>query len=192
LAPNQLPVQVVNRFSLIASSVNYDGVVQTVGSLACTGNGNAAVPQPLFLGVEQLVIRYGTVPVDTLPSGAVNTLATPPQTGSFVSDPAATSLTYRTATQVSAQPTMQEALFGVATIVDDFSPWRRVGAVQVCLLVRTQANTRNDNVLTAANAATTLDCNGAAVPSAGAGWIQRTFVGTVPLRNRMTRTDYVK
>jgi type IV pilus assembly protein PilW len=165
-----VPVQAINVIRVGDTTVQRDdGASRTVGALGCAGNGNfagnAAQFQPIFLGVEQFVVRYGVSDFDS--DGKIIAVGT---------------LRYLTAAQVNALPPLVESLAsGSSAIQYTFSPWRRVIAAQVCILMTTQANTAAANTQQAGRF---TDCNGAEVVGAGDGSIQRVFRSTVSLRNR--------
>jgi type IV pilus assembly protein PilW len=165
-----VPVQAINVIRVEGTTVQRDdGAARTVGALGCAGNGNLAGNnasfQPIFLGVEQFVIRYGVADFDS--------------DGRIIDTGA---LSYLTVAQVNALPPLVESLAsGSSAIQYTFSPWRRVIAAQVCILMTTQANTAATNTQQAGQF---TDCNGAEVVAAGDGSIQRAFRTTVSLRNR--------
>jgi type IV pilus assembly protein PilW len=164
------PVQAINVIRVGSATVQREGESpKTVGALGCAGNGNlagsSAAFQPIFLGVEQFVLRYGVPDFNA--------------DGSMIS---AGNLSYLTAAQVNALPPLEESLAsGASSIKYTFSPWRRVVSAQICLLMTTQANTATINNQQAGQF---TDCNGAEVVGTGDGSIQRAFRTTVSLRNR--------
>lgn len=54
-----LPALISNRFTAIPTTYTAADLSVATKSLACNGNGNDANYQPIFQGVEDLVIRYG-------------------------------------------------------------------------------------------------------------------------------------
>lgn len=165
VALSPLPVQAVNIFAIRSTVISQEGVNVTIGSLACAGNGNPGVWQPIFLGVDDMVILYG---VGNSTSGNV------------ITDPATAGVQYYTATAVNALPSIVETpIFGGFNVA--YSPWRSVTSVRVCLMVRTQVNTAGVNQTLVG---TTRDCRGNLVEGFTDGWVRRAFTGTVALRNR--------
>jgi type IV pilus assembly protein PilW len=164
-AVSPLPVQAINSFAIRPTVISQEGVNVTIGSLACVGNGNPGVWQPIFLGVDDMVISYG---VGNNVAGDVDT------------SPATAGVRYYTATEVNSLPGVTEKPVGAAFNVV-YSPWRSVTSVRVCLMVRTQVNTAGANQTLAG---TTRDCRGNLVEGFADGWVRRAFTGTVSLRNR--------
>lgn len=116
-----LPLFVSNRFGIVSETTSYkdtDGNTVSAKSLGCQGNGNdAAVAQPALQGVDDLVIRYGLYDSDGTADGV----------GQSPTE-------FMTASKVSAQAN-----------VGGRTPWQRVTAVSVCVLVRSLANGRQED-----------------------------------------------
>ena len=116
-----LPLFVSNRFGIVSEANSYkdtDGNTVSAKSLGCQGNGSdAAVAQPALQGVDDLVIRYGLYDGDGTADGV----------GQSPTE-------FMTAANVSAQPD-----------VSGRTPWQRVTAVSVCVLVRSLANGRQED-----------------------------------------------
>jgi type IV pilus assembly protein PilW len=123
-------------------------------SLACNGNGKATedlIYQPTFEGVVDMVFRYG----------AHN------GTGSLSPE------TYRTATEISALPT-----------VSGLTAWQRVTSVHVCVLTRSPENARNSDSGGAARSYN--DCRGNVVQyAANDRTIYKRFERVVAIRNNL-------
>lgn len=125
----KLPIFVSNRFGLVDSNyTDPDGNALKAHSLACHGNGAEAntTLQPLLMGVEDLVFRYGVYAA----GGTDTTVQSPDQ--------------FLTAAQVNA-----------LTSISGLSPWQRVSAVKVCMLVRSLQNARTEDATR-----TYVDCRG--------------------------------
>jgi type IV pilus assembly protein PilW len=123
-------------------------------SLACNGNGKAPedlIYQPIFEGVVDMVFRYG----------AHN------GTGSLSPE------TYRTATEISALPTLA-----------GLTAWQRVTSVHVCVLTRSPENARNSDSGGAARSYN--DCRGNVVQyAANDRTIYKRFERVVAIRNNL-------
>lgn len=117
--PPQLPVFVSNRYTLSDLKMSVEGVDVNTKSLACSGNGSSkpgdlAIYQPIVPGVEDLKFTYGV----------------------YASADTFTPSRYYTASEVTALGNL--AVNGLS-----LTPWQRVTAVRVCVLVRTVGgNTR--------------------------------------------------
>ncbi len=107
-----LPVFISNIYSLgSAKTLAVDRQSTSTRSFRCSGNGNTAVHQPMFPGVEQLRIKYGVADGTTLEAPAL----------------------FYTASGVTA-------LASVSINGDLKTGWQRVVAVQVCVLTKTLDN----------------------------------------------------
>lgn len=151
------PILVSNVYSLGAATTStVDNQPVTTRSFRCAGNGNLNSHQPLFSGVEQLQFRYGV------------------NDGSTVEAPAR----FYTATEVNALP-------NVAINGETLTPWKRVQAVQVCVLVKTvDASARQ-----IADQGSYLDCNGNTVSyTAGDRSLYQRLVRVFGVRNNLTVT----
>ncbi|WP_457280250.1 PilW family protein [Polaromonas sp. P5_D5] len=155
-----LPRYVSNRFGLVATSYTAQGVGSTTRtvntkSLGCNGNGKNpedTVYQPIFEGIEDMVIRYGV-------AAGVTSLS--PET-------------YHTAAEVTALPK-----------VGDLTSWQRVTAVRVCLLTRTQENSRTQDK--AGSLRSYANCRGANVTyTASDRTIYKKYERVFAIRNNLT------
>jgi type IV pilus assembly protein PilW len=104
-----LPVLVSNVYSLggATTTTAYQGQSVTTRSLRCAGNGSAT-PQPILVGLDQFVVKYGLY--------ETNTNRAP---GRFY-----------TATEVSA-------LAPISVDGNTYTGWARVTSVQMCVLTKT-------------------------------------------------------
>jgi len=156
-----LPLFVSNRFGIVAETTSYkdsDGNTVSASSLGCHGNGNdAAVAQPALQGVDDLVIRYGLYDSDGTADGVGQS---PTQ--------------FRTASEVS-----EEVDVGGRT------PWQRVTAVSVCVLVRSLANGRQEDK--ADSVRTYTDCRGETISlPTGNRYVYKTYQRVFAVRNNLS------
>lgn len=152
-----LPVLVSNVYSLGAAATNViDNQTVSTRSFRCEGNGNQGSAQPLLSGVQQLQFRYGV------------------NDGSTVEAPAR----FYTAAEVGALP-------NVPINGETVTPWRRVQAVQVCVVVKTiDASARQ-----VADQGSYIDCNGNTVAyTASDRSIYTRLVRVFGVRNNLTVT----
>ena len=129
-----------------------------LSSLGCHGNGNdAAVAQPALQGVDDLVIRYGLYDSDGTADGV----------GQSPTE-------FMTASKVSAQAN-----------VGGRTPWQRVTAVSVCVLVRSVANGRQED--NADNVRTYTNCRGETIelPS-GNRYVYKIYQRVFAVRNNLS------
>jgi len=154
----KLPIFVSNRFGLIESSYQDPDGTTTIRahSLACHGNGaEANTFQPLLMGVEDLVFRYGVYAA----GGTDTTVQSPDQ--------------FLTAAQVTALST-----------ISGLSPWQRVSAVKVCMLVRSLQNARIGDATR-----TYVDCRGnSKTQPATDQTVYKRFERIYAVRNNLTGT----
>lgn len=151
------PILVSNVYSLGPVTTNtVDNQTVSTRAFRCSGNGQLNTPQPLYSGVEQLQFRYGV------------------NDGTTVEAPAR----FYTATEVNALP-------NVAINGETLTPWRRVQAVQVCVLVKTiDASARQ-----IADQGSYVDCSGNTVAYAASDRsIYQRLVRVFGVRNNLTVT----
>lgn len=147
------PLFVSNRFSLVASSyTGPDGVTISTKSLACQGNGaDTAAAQPMLMGVEDMVIRYGI---------------------------------YSTDTSQSPDKFLSAAGINGQGLVGTKTPWQRVTAVKVCVLIRSLDSARQEDKSTAKR--TYRDCRNTDVtPPASDRFIHKRFERIYAVRNNL-------
>jgi type IV pilus assembly protein PilW len=124
----------------------------TAPSLYCKGNG-AATPQPLVENVEDMEITYGVAPTT---SGTTLTVAG-----------------YLSAGEILTAPTL-------AALPDDQTRWSFVGAVRICITVR------SDQALApSAESAHYFKCDGTLETAPPDLRLRRVYSTTVVLRNRI-------
>ena len=154
-----LPLFVSNRFGIVAETTSYkdsDGNTVSASSLGCHGNGKeAATAQPALQGVDDLVIRYGLYNDDGVGMGQSPTR-------------------FMTASEVSAE-----------VDVGGRTPWQRVTAVSVCVLVRSLANGRQED--NADSVRTYTDCRGETIelPS-GNRYVYKIYQRVFAVRNNLS------
>ncbi len=156
-----LPLFVSNRFGIVSETNSYkdtDGNIVSAKSLGCQGNGSdAAVAQPALQGVDDLVIRYGLYDGDGTADGV----------GQSPTE-------FMTAANVSAQPD-----------VSGRTPWQRVTAVSVCVLVRSVANGRQEDNPDFVRSYT--DCRGSKVSlPTGDRYVYKTYQRVFAVRNNLS------
>ena len=154
-----LPLFVSNRFGIVAETTSYkdsDGNTVSASSLGCHGNGKeAAVVQPALQGVDDLVIRYGLYNDDGVGMGQSPTK-------------------FRTASEVNAE-----------VDVGGRTPWQRVTAVSVCVLVRSLANGRQEDK--AGSVRTYTDCRGQTIElPTGNRYVYKTYQRVFAVRNNLS------
>ena len=133
----------------IADNRFYIGTATT--SLYCKGNGGASTAQPLVENVEDMQLSYGTVSATTTSTTA-------------------TVAGYLRADEVAALAT---------TPADDATRWRKVLAVRLCVLIRSENPVAPD-----ANSARYDDCHGNRDVAAPDLRLRRAYSTTVVLRSR--------
>jgi type IV pilus assembly protein PilW len=154
-----LPLFVSNRFGIVAETTSYkdsDGNTVSASSLGCHGNGKeAATAQPALQGVDDLVIRYGIYN-----DGGVDMGQSPTR--------------FMTASEVNAE-----------VDVGGRTPWQRVTAVSVCVLVRSLTNGRQEDK--ADSVRTYTDCRGETIelPS-GNRYVYKTYQRVFAVRNNLS------
>jgi type IV pilus assembly protein PilW len=156
-----LPLFVSNRFGIVAETTSYkdsDGNTVSASSLGCHGNGNeAATAQPALQGIDDLAIRYGLYQDEGQATGANQS---PTE--------------FMTATNVSKQ-----------TDVGGRTPWQRVTAVSVCVLVRSVANGRQEDKADSERSYT--DCRGSTVSlPTGNRYVYKTYQRVFAVRNNLS------
>jgi type IV pilus assembly protein PilW len=154
-----LPLFVSNRFGIVAETTSYkdsDGNTVSASSLGCHGNGKeAATAQPALQGVDDLVIRYGLYNDDGVGMGQSPTR-------------------FMTASEVSAE-----------VDVGGRTPWQRVTAVSVCVLVRSVANGRQEDK--ADSVRTYTDCRGETIElPTGNRYVYKTYQRVFAVRNNLS------
>ena len=118
-------------------------------SLYCKGNGGASTAQPLVENIEDMRLTYGTLSTSATVTGVVG---------------------YLRADQILSEPSL-------AALTSDASRWKKVIAVRICVVVRSEAP-----VVDSAASAKYLDCEGNLV-SAPDLRLRRAYSTTVELRN---------
>ncbi len=157
-----LPLFVSNRFSIVdtASYVDTDKNTVTANSLGCHGNGNeaATTAQPALEGIEDMVIRYGI----------------------YAGDGDSTKLGKSPAQFVTAEAVSAKSVEGERT------PWQRVTAVSVCIVVRSLASTRQEDKV--GDVRTYRDCRSAAPVElpAGSRYMYKSFQRVYAVRNNLS------
>lgn len=154
-----LPLFVSNRFGIVAETTSYkdsDGNTVSASSLGCQGNGKeAAAAQPALQGVDDLVIRYGIYNDDGVGMGQSPTK-------------------FMTASEVGAE-----------VDVGGRTPWQRVTAVSVCVLVRSIANGRQEDK--ADSVRTYTDCRGQTIElPTGNRYVYKTYQRVFAVRNNLS------
>lgn len=149
-----LPLIVSNRLGLSATTYTApSGQTFSTFSLACSGNGNTAgIYQPIFEGIEDLVIRYGVASIANSQS---------PER-------------FYTAAEVSALP-----MNGSDTA------WRRVTAVQVCIIVRSLENARLATQ-SGAGSSTFENCRNGTTAYPAGGSIYKRFTRVFAAKNNLS------
>ncbi|MBP6268922.1 MAG: PilW family protein [Rhizobacter sp.] len=158
------PLYVSNRFGIVNtdSYVDSDKNTVTVNSLGCHGNGDeAGSAQPALEGIEDMVIRYGIY------AGDGDAAAAGKSPTSFM-----------TATEVNQ--------VDVAGPVGGRTAWQRVTAVSICIVVRSLANSRQEDK--AGDVRTYRNCRDAdpvELP-AGSRYIYKSFERVYAVRNNLS------
>jgi type IV pilus assembly protein PilW len=156
-----LPLFVSNRFGIVAETTSYqdaDGNTVSASSLGCHGNGKEAVAaQPALQGVDDLVIRYGLYNDDGIADGVGQSPTR-----------------FMTASEVNAE-----------VDVGGRTPWQRVTAVSVCVLVRSVANGRQEDKADSVRSFT--DCRGETIelPS-GNRYVYKIYQRVFAVRNNLS------
>lgn len=157
-----LPLFVSNRFSIVdtANYVDTDKNTVTVNSLGCHGNGNeaATAAQPALEGIDDMVVLYGIYAGD----GDSKKLGKSP--AQFV-----------TAAAVNA-----------AGVAGERTPWQRVTAVSVCIVVRSLASTRQEDKV--GDVRTYRNCRSSdpvELP-AGSRYVYKSFQRVYAVRNNLS------
>ena len=157
-----LPLFVSNRFSVVAggSYTDTDGNVVNLRSLGCHGNGDEAqtAAQRALEGVEDMVIRYGIY--------GSGTDQTPAE--------------FLTAAEVNLAGTLN------AGTADQRTPWQRVTAVSICIVVRSLAGTRQEDEV--GNVRQYRNCRSATPVDlpAGTRYVYKSFERVYAVRNNLT------
>jgi len=121
-------------------------------SLYCFGNGKNGTPQPLVENIEDLKFTYGVAQA-TGNDGVV--------------------AGYLSASQIETDPSM-------ASLTSSLERWKRVVAVRICVLTRSEANITNSNT-----SSQYVDCEGNLKTNTTDLRLRRAYFATVSLRNRL-------
>jgi type IV pilus assembly protein PilW len=121
-------------------------------SLYCFGNGKNGTPQPLVENIEDLKFTYGVAQA-TGNDGVV--------------------AGYLSASQIETDPSM-------ASLTSSLERWKRVVAVRICVLARSEANITNSNT-----SSQYVDCEGNLKTNTTDLRLRRAYFATVSLRNRL-------
>lgn len=123
-------------------------------SLYCQGNGGASTAQPLVENIEDMQLTYGTVSTAT------------------------TATTATVAGYLTANEVVTEA--NLAALPSDSARWKKVKAVRICIIVRSESNVVSD-----ATSAKYYNCaNPPVLTDAPDLRLRRAYTTTVVLRNR--------
>lgn len=159
-----LPLFVSNRFGIVDTTnyVDNDKNTVTVNSLGCHGNGDeaATAAQPALEGIEDMVIRYGIYAGDGDPAIAGKS---------------------PTSFMTAAEVNLQDATGPVG----GRTAWQRVTAVSICIVVRSLANSRQEDK--AGDVRTYRNCRDAdpvELP-AGSRYIYKSFERVYAVRNNL-------
>ncbi len=166
-----LPVLISNRYGLSATTYD-DAEGRTVNtfSLACSGNGNSTLAgvQPIYQGVEDMVIRYAAYDPFAL------------QIAAGASQVSQSAPRYYTAAEISALPVEIDDKTGLAV-----SPWDRVTAVRLCVVIRSTSNGRESADVTGTTSY--QNCRGGVTNyPAGDRTVYRRFEQSVAVRNALS------
>ena len=121
-------------------------------SLYCFGNGDKGTPQPLVENIEDLKFTYGVAQA-TGNDGVV--------------------AGYLSASQI-------ETVASMASLTSSLERWKRVVAVRICVLARSEANITNSQA-----SSQYLDCDGVLQTNTTDLRLRRAYFATVSLRNRL-------
>ena len=121
-------------------------------SLYCFGNGDKGTPQPLIENIEDLKFTYGVAQA-TGNDGVV--------------------AGYLSASQIETDTS-------VVNLPTALERWKRVVAVRICVLTRSEANITNSNTLSQY-----VDCEGNLKTNTTDLRLRRAYFATVSLRNRL-------
>ena len=144
-------------FYSVAESRFYIGLSSAqVPSLYCWGNGQNGTPQPLVENIEDLQFSFGVVKASTNAAD----ISTASVSG------------YLRADEITTNPTL-------AALPDDPTRWRKVVAVRICILARSEAK-----VAPNPTSARYTKCDGTVESTPPDLRLRRAYTTTVVLRNR--------